>query len=94
MQIDLSGGAALITGATQGIGAAVARHFAQQGCALHLWDKQAAICDLAAEISQQYSIPVTGRCVDVASESEVSEAADKIAQTGEASLKYVVHAAA
>lgn len=94
MQIDLSGGAALITGATQGIGLSVAKHFAQQGCALHLWDKQSEICDLATELSQQYSIPVTGTCVDVASESEVSEAAERITQTGEASLKYVVHAAA
>jgi 3-oxoacyl-[acyl-carrier protein] reductase len=66
MDLDLGGRTALITGASKGIGRAIADVFAREGCALHLVSRTAADLDRArAEIIGHSKVPVATYAADL-----------------------------
>lgn len=74
--LSLSERVAVVTGAGQGIGRAVARRYAQAGAAVLLGDLDGDRALAAAEeISGELGVEVTGTQVDVSSEDSVSELA-------------------
>lgn len=74
-QIDLKGKKALVTGGSQGIGAAICQHLAACGADIfinHFESAQKAE-DLAAEITNKFSVSVEIGAADVSVKNEVSE---------------------
>jgi len=70
-----SGKTALITGASRGIGAAIARTFAEEGYTLYLTCSESfeALTELAQELSDQYDISCTPLQADMGKEEEVQQ---------------------
>ncbi|MGX7706601.1 SDR family oxidoreductase [Methylobacterium sp. Gmos1] len=68
MQLDLTDKTALITGASKGIGLAVARTFAAEGCHLHLAARNGAAMEEAKrELEAEYGVRVTVHALDLSS---------------------------
>jgi NAD(P)-dependent dehydrogenase (short-subunit alcohol dehydrogenase family) len=66
MDLGLAGMKALVTGATKGIGRAVAEHFAAEGCDVAICARNAdEVAQTVAALSQR-GVRATGRAVDVA----------------------------
>lgn len=79
MDLGLSGRTALITGASKGIGAGLARTFAREGCHVHLAARDGtALRALSDEISLRYDVSVTVHEADLGS-SEAMEDLDEAA---------------
>lgn len=68
---------AFVTGVAHGIGRAIAVGLAKEGCRLALADLNAAGLEETAEISRQYGAEVLTFVLDVSSEDEVNDAAEK-----------------
>lgn len=67
MDLNLSGKTALITGGSKGLGLAMARRFASEGCHLYLVARsQAALEDAAKAIRRQYPVTVKTLAIDLA----------------------------
>lgn len=68
MQLDLADKTALITGASKGIGLAVARTFAAEGCHLHLAARNGpAMEEAKAALEAEYGVRVTVHALDLSS---------------------------
>lgn len=93
MDLGLRGHTALITGAASGIGLATARAFAEEGCALVLWDVNAEVDVVAQEMASNYDVDARCHRVDVTQLREV-EAAWRTGSERPASIQHVVHCAA
>jgi NAD(P)-dependent dehydrogenase (short-subunit alcohol dehydrogenase family) len=66
MDLELKGKLALITGASQGIGLAIAKSMAQEGCDLHLVAREPEkLRAVALEIAQTYGVQVTPHAIDI-----------------------------
>jgi NAD(P)-dependent dehydrogenase (short-subunit alcohol dehydrogenase family) len=77
MDLNLSGRTALVTGASRGIGYAVARLLAAEGCNVHLASRSAADLDAARRtILAESKVNVTNHAVDLG----VTENASKLAK--------------
>lgn len=80
MQLELNGQSALITGASRGIGFAVAQAFAREGCHLHLAARTAADLDAArARILAESGINVTTHALDLGESANITELAKRCA---------------
>jgi len=67
MNLDLSGKTVLITGASKGLGLAMAQRFAAEGCHLHLLARSRDLLErAAASIRQQHQVNVNTLSVDLA----------------------------
>ena len=67
MDLDLKGRSVLISGASKGIGRAVAEEFAREGCSLYLVSRTAADLERARdEIRARHNVPVEIHAADLA----------------------------
>lgn len=77
MELGLDGTSALITGASKGIGAAIAEAFAQEGAIVHLAARNAAALDsLAARLRSDFGVDVHTHCVDLRDAADLARLAD------------------
>lgn len=74
----LAGARALVTGASRGIGRAVARGFAAAGARLHVLAEDDGIEDVAAELSEIAAQPVVAWRCDITDEARLQSAMDRI----------------
>jgi short-subunit dehydrogenase len=73
MELDLAGRSALITGASKGIGRAIADVLACEGCALHLVSRTAGDLERARdEILAHSNVPVTVQAADLSQTSAIA----------------------
>ena len=73
MELDLAGRSALITGASKGIGRALADVLAREGCALHLVSRTAGDLERARhEILGHSNVPMTIQAVDLSQTSAIA----------------------
>lgn len=74
MKLDLTNKTALITGASKGIGLAVAQVFAAEGCHLHLAARNGAAMEVAkGELEAAYGVRVTVHALDLSSTSAMEQ---------------------
>src|ERR1700728_2330982 len=67
MDLDLSGKNVLITGGSKGLGLAIGRRFASEGCNLHVAARSQAVLEDAAEaIRRQHPVKVHTLAIDLA----------------------------
>jgi len=74
MDLGLSGKSAIVTGASKGIGRAVAQALAEEGCNLHLVSRTEA--DLNAvrdDLNQRFGAQATVHALDLANEADVAK---------------------
>jgi NAD(P)-dependent dehydrogenase (short-subunit alcohol dehydrogenase family) len=73
MDLHLQGKRVLITGASKGIGAAAARGFAAEGCALHLVARGVeALEQLARQLREEHGVKVTVHVADLRSAADIA----------------------
>jgi sorbitol-6-phosphate 2-dehydrogenase len=74
----LDGKKAIVTGAAQGLGAAIVERLAEEGCDVFAWDVNlAGVEQLAQSVSGRFGCRVTGRRVDVTNAEEVRRATEE-----------------
>ena len=67
MDLNLTGKSVLITGGSKGLGLAMARRFAAEGCDLHLAARSQALLEAAADaIRRQHAVKVNTLAIDLA----------------------------
>ena len=73
---QLAGRVAVVTGAGSGLGAAMARSFAEAGMAVAVLDiDEANAGKVAASLAEEFDVPTTSRRVDVGDSASVADAA-------------------
>jgi 2-hydroxycyclohexanecarboxyl-CoA dehydrogenase len=93
MDLGLKGRAALITGGASGIGLATARAFAEEGCALALWDVSPRVVAVANELAAELGVSAHGHQVDIVDFQAVEQAFQATLQHA-VKVDHVVHCAA
>jgi len=80
MDLGLQGKTALVTGASKGIGLAVARLLAEEGCNLHLVSRtEAALQEARTSIAGRHNVAVTVHPLDLSQSSAVDRLAAECA---------------
>src|SRR5471032_270914 len=78
MDLKLTGLTAIVTGASRGIGYAVAHELAREGCNLHLVARTAADLEAArASIARQYKVSVQCHALDLAESRNIGTLVQK-----------------
>lgn len=73
MELGLKGRMAIVTGASKGIGLAIARGLAAEGCAVHLVARDGAALEKAAgAIRAELKVPATGHALDLSRSESVA----------------------
>lgn len=93
MQLELSGGVALVTGGASGIGYACARTLAFEGCSVALWDLSEQTSEMAQRLSVQAGVRTHSSIVDV-SDAAAVETAVRETEAALGPVSHLVHAAA
>jgi len=76
LDLNLTGRSALITGGSKGIGLAIARSLAAEGCSLHLAARTASELDqVAAELRSRHQVEVTTHPADLSDGAQVKKVA-------------------
>jgi NAD(P)-dependent dehydrogenase (short-subunit alcohol dehydrogenase family) len=76
MDLNLTGKSVLITGGSKGLGLAIARRFASEGCHLHLAARSPAVLEDAADsIRRHYPVKVDTIAVDLAQDGSAGRVA-------------------
>jgi len=88
---DLEGKIVLITGASRGIGRAIAEEFAKQKSHLMLVDLAESVEQTAAEIASTYDAKVSFRLADVTDGAKVKEIVDETVQPYDRHLDVLVN---
>ena len=77
MDLSLTGKRVLVTGGSKGLGLAIARRFASEGCDIHLASRTKAVLEDAAEtIRRQYPVKVDAIAIDLAQPGFAERVAD------------------
>jgi len=77
MELNLTGKTVLITGASKGLGLAIARRFASEGCDLHLAARSQGLLEEAADaIRRKYPVKVKVLAIDLAQRGFAERVAD------------------
>jgi 3-oxoacyl-[acyl-carrier protein] reductase len=79
MDLGLAGARAVVSGASRGIGLAIAHALAAEGCAVGLLARGAADLELALDDVGQHGALVVGRVVDVTDPVALAAAVDEVA---------------
>jgi NAD(P)-dependent dehydrogenase (short-subunit alcohol dehydrogenase family) len=92
MQLELQDQVAVVVGGASGIGLAIVREFAREGCPVAIVDRSPQAEALAAEISRASSKPAVGIVADVTDYAAVQSAAAR-AREELSPVRHVVYAA-
>ncbi|GIX05193.1 MAG: 3-oxoacyl-ACP reductase [Planctomycetaceae bacterium] len=93
MDLGLTETVAVVTGGAQGIGWAVARLFAEEGCQVALWDISPEVTSAATRLQQTFARPCVGQVCDITQYDQVLAALEHT-QAALGPIEHVVHAAA
>jgi NAD(P)-dependent dehydrogenase (short-subunit alcohol dehydrogenase family) len=80
MDLKLTGQVAVVVGAANGIGRAIARAFAEEGAQVALLDREPAVADLAGQWRAVYKGKLLGLVVDVTDYGALRQAAGQVEQ--------------
>ena len=92
MDLNLRGEGAVIIGAAQGIGLAIAQAFAREGAPVALVDRNPVVHNRAQEIAGEHGVLAIGAVADVTDYADMQQAATMIGAVIGA-IRHVVYAA-
>lgn len=93
MDLQLAGQVAVVTGAAQGMGRAIAAAFGAEGARVALVDKDAEVRNAASQISTEHRVRTAAFLADVTEEAAMTDVARQVVELLGA-YHHVVHAAA
>jgi len=92
MELHLAGQTAVVVGGASGIGLAIAREFAREGCRVGLMDRQPAVQERARELASSGSTAALGCVADVTDFDALANAAGQL-EAALGPVRHVVFAA-
>src|SRR5437660_12366039 len=78
MDLDLKGQCAVVAGAAQGIGRAIARAFAAEGAHVALIDRDPAVAETARQLTEEHRVLTLPQPADVTDFARMRQCADEV----------------